>query len=101
MQLKPGLRLKSAVCAGEFIVVRAPKDAVDLRCGGHPVGTADAGGDKLSALPGADGGAPMGKRYADDGVGLELLVTKAATGALAIGDTLLEQKGAKALPASD
>ena len=101
MQLKPGLRLKSAVCAGEFIVVRSPKDAVDLRCGGHPVTTADAAGDKLTPTAGTDAGAPMGKRYADDAVGLELLVTKAATGALALGDTLLEQKGAKALPASD
>ena len=101
MQLKAGLRIKSAVCAGEFIVVRAPKDDVDLRCGGHPVQTHDATGDKVAPEAGADGGAPMGKRYADDELGLELLVTKAATGALGVGDVLLEQKGAKALPASD
>ncbi len=101
MQLKAGLRIKSAVCAGEFIVVRAPKDDLDLRCGGHPVLAHDAAGDKVVAATGADGGAPMGKRYADDALGVELLVTKAATGALGVGDAFLEQKGAKALPASD
>ena len=37
MQLKAGSRLQSAVCDTQAIVVRAPKDDVDLRCGGHPM----------------------------------------------------------------
>ena len=37
MDLKPGSRWKSAVCDGEFVVVRPPKSAVILECGGHPV----------------------------------------------------------------
>ena len=42
----------------------------------------------------------MGKRYVDDS-GAELLVTKAGAGSLSIGDTPLELKTAKPLPASD
>ena len=36
MQLKPGLRLESATCDTQVVVVKAPKDVadVDVRCGG-------------------------------------------------------------------
>ena len=37
MQLKAGVRLKSVVCTTEVIVVRVPKEDVDLRCGGQPM----------------------------------------------------------------
>jgi acyl-CoA synthetase (AMP-forming)/AMP-acid ligase II len=37
MAMKTGVRLKSAVCGAEVIVVRAPRGYVDLRCGGHPL----------------------------------------------------------------
>ena len=39
MELKPGLRLESATCDTQVVVVRAPKEAtdVDVRCGGHPM----------------------------------------------------------------
>ncbi|MGY4652349.1 hypothetical protein ACVWWN_006145 [Mycobacterium sp. URHB0021] len=46
-----------------------------------------------------DGNA-MGKRYVDEGGG-EVLVTKAGAGTLSIGDTPLNRKEAKPLPASD
>ena len=106
MQLKPGLRLKSLTCDGEFIVVRAPKAGdtngdVDLRCGGQPIGTHDSTSEKTAPVAGMDGGALMGKRYANDELGLEVLVTKAAKGALSVGDELLPEKGAKLLPSSD
>jgi hypothetical protein len=46
-------------------------------------------------------GAPLGKRYADEGLGLELLVTKPGKGTVAIGGAPLPLEGAKPLPASD
>ena len=101
MQLKPGLRLKSLTCDGEFIVVRAPKVEADLRCGGQPVGGHDTTAERTTPAAGMDGGALMGKRYANDELGLEVLVTKAAKGALSLGDELLPEKGAKLLPSSD
>jgi hypothetical protein len=52
----------------------------------------------------ADGlaeGTLLGKRYADEGLGIELLCTKAGAGTLSVGDTVLARKDAKPLPASD
>lgn len=51
--------------------------------------------------PGFDAGAPMGKRFEDPALGLEVLVSKAGAGSLAVDGTLLEIKGAKPLPSSD
>jgi hypothetical protein len=101
MQLKAGARLRSAVDACEVVVVKAPAEPVDLRCGGHPF---VAVGDEVttqSAEPGFDQGAQLGKRYADEELGLEILCTKAGQGSISVGETVLEVKGAKALPASD
>ena len=35
MDLKPGTRCKSAVCNAEVVIIRPPKRAVVLECGGH------------------------------------------------------------------
>jgi hypothetical protein len=43
----------------------------------------------------------MGKRYVDDSLPLELLVTKAGEGSLSVGDDEMTLKEAKALPSSD
>ena len=43
----------------------------------------------------------MGKRYAEDELGLELLCTQPGAGTLAVGDAPLPIKGAKPLPSSD
>ena len=51
--------------------------------------------------PGFDQGTQLGKRYADDELGLELLCTKAGEGSISVGETVLVVKGAKPLPASD
>ena len=101
MQLKSGLRLQSTACDTQIIVVRAPGTAdVDLRCGGHPVvPVGGEGGNALAADYSA--GTLMGKRYADDELGLELLCTKPGAGSLSIGDTAVPEKGAKPLPSSD
>ncbi len=101
IELKAGLRLRSAVDACEVVVVKAPGGPVDLRCGGHPVVALDAEVAPQSIEPAFDTGTQLGKRYADDDIGLELLCTKAGEGSLSVGDTILEVKGAKALPASD
>jgi hypothetical protein len=101
IQLKAGLRLRSATDACEVVVVKAPADAVDLRCGGHAFLPADAEVTPQSIEAGFDEGTQLGKRYADDELGLELLCTKAGEGAISVGETLLPMKGAKPLPASD
>jgi hypothetical protein len=101
IELKAGLRLRSAVDACEVVVVKAPGEPVDLRCGGHPFQALDAEVAPQSIEAGFDGGTQLGKRYADDELGLELLCTKAGDGSISVGETVLEVKGAKALPASD
>ena len=101
LELRAGQKLRSAVSDAQLIVVRAPASAVDLRCGGVPV---LAEGDEPSGEP-ADAdlgeGPLIGKRYASEAAGIELLCTRGGDGALSIGDEPLEVKGAKPLPSSD
>ena len=101
IQLKAGTRLRSGTDACEVVVVKAPADTVDLRCGGHPFLASDADPASESIVEGFDGGTQLGKRYSDDELGLELLCTKAGEGAISVGETVLAVKGAKPLPASD
>ena len=101
MELKAGARLKSVACETQVIVVRAPQGDVEVTCGGAvmvPV-DADAPGAALDAS--AADGTQLGKRYADEELGLELLCTKAGEGSISVGEAVLEVKGAKPLPASD
>jgi hypothetical protein len=102
MEIKVGSRLRSVVCETEVIVVKSPGRDVDLRCGGHPmVAKDDAAAGSGAPSEGKAGGALIGKRYGDDGLGVELLVTKGGSGTLAIGETPLPVKEAKRLPSSD
>jgi hypothetical protein len=101
LDLKAGTRLRSVTDTCEVVVVKAPGEPVDLRCGGHPFVAIDAEVTPQSIEAGFDGGTQLGKRYADEELGLELLCTKAGEGSLSVGETLLEVKGAKPLPASD
>ena len=101
MQLNVGQTLYSTVDSTAVIVVRAPEADVTITCGG-----ADMTPDKPAAPAGAGAaagsdGTLLGKRYADEDLGLELLCTKAGPGALAVNGTPLEIKQAKPLPASD
>ena len=100
-ELKPGGRLKSAVCTTEAIVVKAPAGDVDVRCGGAPMTAPDADGSGGSLSPDHSGGSLLGKRYVDADETIELLCTKAGEGSLSIGDVALGLKEAKPLPASD
>jgi hypothetical protein len=96
------VRLESATCDTQVVVVKAPADAadVDVRCGGEPMRPHGTGGDRLPIS--AEGDATLlGKRYADEDLGLELLCTAGGEGTLSIGDTPLLVKGAKPLPSSD
>lgn len=63
-----------------------------------PIGT-EASADAIID-PAFSGGTVMGKRYVDE-TGAEVLVTKGGSGALSVGQTLLELKESKTLPASD
>jgi hypothetical protein len=102
MELKPGSRLRSATDTTEVVVVRTPAESVDLRCGGHPMLPIDA--DNLEAVdiePGFGGGTQLGKRYASEEAGIELLCTKAGGAAISLGTELLGLKSAKPLPSSD
>jgi hypothetical protein len=101
MQLKAGTRLRSATDACEVVVVRAPAEPIDLRCGGHPFLPIDADVVAEHLEAGFDQGTLLGKRYGDEDLGLEVLCTKAGEGSISVSDILLPVKGAKPLPASD
>lgn len=100
MQLRPGQKLFSGVCDAEFVVVKAPSEAVEIGCGGQPV--LDERSEPAGEVDASIGDAALlGKRYADEELGLELLCTKAGRGALTLNGEPLLLKGAKPLPSSD
>jgi hypothetical protein len=100
-QLKPGTRIKSAVCATELMVIQAPQGEVDVRCGGAPmIGIGDPKPER-SIDPNLKAGSQIGKRYVDAGGTIELLCTKPGEGTIALGAVPLVLKEAKPLPASD
>lgn len=102
MQLRPGLRLESATCDTQVVVVKAPKDQpdVDVRCGGVPMRPLGEGGERVAMAIEGDA-TLLGKRYADEALGLELLCSQGGEGALTVGEEPLLVKGAKPLPSSD
>ena len=99
--IKTGTRLKSQVCDTEIIVVKSGDGLDDLRAGGVPMRElgADAATDAVLD-PKFAAGNGMGKGYVDS-AGAEVLVTKAGSGTLSVGDVPLSIKEAKPLPASD
>lgn len=100
--LKAGMRLKSATCSSQIMMVVVPARDVNLTCGGKPV-------VELSAPDGAGGqvdpahkqGTQMGKRYTNAAGDIEILCTKPGEGGLAVDGEVLQVKGAKPLPSSD
>lgn len=96
--LKPGTRLKSAVCDTEVIVIRGGD--VVIECGGVPMAE-ERPGTAGQPDPAFSGGTRMGKRYVDEGDTIELLCVKPGPGSLAIAGLALVTKGAKPLPSSD
>lgn len=102
MKLRTGQKLHGAVCGAQVVVVRAPEAGVDLRCGGVPMLDDDQTPDGTANLDRSLGDGPLlGKRYADEDAGLELLCTRAGEGALTVDGRALPVKGAKPLPSSD
>ena len=102
MDLKAGTRLRSVADSTEVVIVRAPSEPVDLRCGGHPMcllGTEAPNAADIET--GFEEGTQLGKRYADETTGLEVLCTKAGPASLSLGTDPLMVKGAKPLPSSD
>lgn len=102
MDLKPGSRWRSAVCDAQMVVVRPPKMAGELQCGGAPViAQADDAAASGDVHPDHAGGVLIGKRYTDPDSGIEVLGAKAGKGSLAFDGRPLQLKDAKPLPASD
>ena len=100
-QIKPGIRIKSAVCATELMVIQAPSGDVDVRCGGAPMLDIKADKPDVAIDPNLKAGTQIGKRYVDAAGTIELLCTKPGEGTVALGGTPLVLKEAKPLPASD
>jgi hypothetical protein len=96
--MKPGTKLKSAVCDTEVMVIRGNNIAVE--CGGAPmVETRPA---ELRPIdPAFAQGTKIGKRYVDAAGTCEFLCVKAGQGSLAVGGVALQIKDAKPLPSSD
>jgi hypothetical protein len=100
-QYKPGVRLRSAVCTTEVVVIAAPAGDISLSCGGAPLlgeGEEAAAGTTLDS---EGESTQLGKRYTDESGELELLCVKPGDGSLAANDVALVVKGAKPLPSSD
>lgn len=96
--MKPGLKLKSAVCDTEVMVIKAAN--VVVACGGVPmVEERSTGGPAID--PDFAAGTQLGKRYVDPAGTVELLCVKPGSGSLSIAGLVLNTKDAKALPSSD
>jgi hypothetical protein len=96
--MKPGTKLKSAVCDTEVMVIKGADVVVD--CGGAPL-AAERPAERKPIDPAFAEGTRMGKRYVDEAGTLELLCVKAGQGSLSVGGVALKLKDAKPLPASD
>lgn len=102
MELRPGQKLRSAVSEAQVVVVKAPAGPVDLACGGAALLAEGQEADGTAVLDESLGDGPLlGKRYADDEAGIELLCTRPGAGGLTVDGRPLALKGAKPLPASD
>jgi hypothetical protein len=103
MDLKPGSRWQSAVCDTEVVVVRAPAVRAALSIGGAGVLPANASRERPGAQPDAAlaDGTLLGKRYADEATGLQVLCTKAGTGTITVDGRRATIMTPKPLPASD
>lgn len=102
MELKPGSRWRSAVCDTEVVVVRRPDRPVTFRIGG--AGALPAGaGEPASTGPDAAlaDGTLLGKRYADEVTGLQVLCTRSGSGTITIDGRRVTVVTPRQLPASD
>ena len=96
--MKPGTKLKSAVCDTEVMVIRG--SGVVVECGGAPMAE-ERPAERGTLNLGFAQGTLIGKRYVDAAGSLELLCVKPGKGSLSINGVALQLKDAKPLPASD
>ena len=96
--MKPGMKLKSAVCDTEVMVIRCGRGTIE--CGGAPM-AAERPAVRGQIDSAFSGGTVMGKRYVDDAGAFELLCFKPGQGSLSLDRKPLTVKAAKPLPASD
>ncbi|MFD9391089.1 hypothetical protein ACFWBB_10260 [Streptomyces sp. NPDC060000] len=103
MRPRVGQMLASTVDPTAVIVVRCPDEELEITCGGAAMTEGNGPGPAVTgaAAPGPMGGSLLGKRYADEDLGVELLCTKPGPGTLAVNGVPLPVKSAKPLPASD
>jgi hypothetical protein len=100
--LKPGVRLKSAVCETQVMVIKTAGGEHDVRCGGVEMlemTAPDAAGGAVD--PAFAEGSMMGKRYVNADESIEFLCTKGGKGSLSLDGAPILAKQAKALPTSD
>ena len=96
--MKPGTKLKSAVCGTEIMVIRGSDVVVE--CGGAPM--CEQAPDQIGDInPDFAESTQIGKRYIDQSESVELLCVKPGQGSLAIGGVALSIKGTRPLPSSD
>ncbi|AGH48111.1 hypothetical protein CV103_13110 [Sphingomonas fennica] len=100
-QYKAGMKLKSAVCDTQIMVLRVPAEPLDLRIGGAPALAGDEAGDGATIDPALAGGSLTGKRYTDAEETMEFLCTKGGEGTITVAGREIGIKQAKALPSSD
>jgi hypothetical protein len=99
--VKPGDHLRSRACTAEVIVVKAPSIDVTIACGGEPMSPKEQVPVAAASDVAAGPGTLLGKRYADEEVGIELLCVKGGSGQISVDGRPLAPKEARPLPASD
>ena len=99
LQLRAGQSLFSTIDPTTVVVIKAPAEQVTVSVNGVEVTASKPGSAPSAAPPGS--GTLIGKRYADDAIGIELLVSKPGSGTLEVNGTPLTVKESKPLPSSD
>ncbi len=95
--LKPGTRLKSAVCDAELMIIKAGGND-KLTCGGVSL---DEPSDRVEGVADKMNGCVIGKRYINTDETIEVLCVKTGEGSLYCNDEELMTKDTKKLPSSD
>jgi hypothetical protein len=99
--LKPGTRLKSAVCETQVMVIKTSGGEHDVRCGGAEMLDMTGPDGSGEVDPAFAEGSMMGKRYVNEDETIEFLCTKGGKGSLSLDGAPILAKQAKALPTSD
>ena len=100
--IKPGLRLRSAVCSTQIMVIRSAGGEFQLCCGGvEMIPPGDTPPPETRLDPTQAQGSLIGKRYIDAAGRVELLCTQGGEGSLTLNGAPMGIKPAQPLPSSD